>query len=87
MTTRKKTKDQKKADRRRVFLVVVDDSKELHQALYFACKRAYLLMASVIALHWSGGIPALIGVVSRWLKKPAKKRNNCSARIANGCMN
>ncbi len=63
MTTRKKTKDQKKADKRRVFLVVVDDSKELHQALYFACKRAISVNGRVALLrcigqaefqHWIG---------------------------------
>ncbi len=63
MTTGKKTKDQKKADKRRVFLVVVDDSKELHQALYFACKRAISVNGRVALLrcigqaefqHWIG---------------------------------
>lgn len=63
MTTRKKTKDQKKSDKRRVFLVVVDDSKELHQALYFACKRAISVNGRVALLrcigqaefqHWIG---------------------------------
>lgn len=63
MTTRKKTKDHKEADKRRVFLVVVDDSKELHQALYFACKRAISVNGRVALLrcigqaefqHWIG---------------------------------
>ena len=68
MTTRKKpiakTKSVKKqADKRRVFLVVVDDSEELHQALYFACKRANSVNGRVALLrcigqaefqHWIG---------------------------------
>jgi hypothetical protein len=56
MTVRKTSKNQKDTDKRRVFLVVVDDSDELHQALYFACKRAISVNGRValLALHRSG---------------------------------
>lgn len=63
MTVRKTSKNQKDTDKRRVFLVVVDDSDELHQALYFACKRAISVNGRVALLrcigqaefqHWIG---------------------------------
>ena len=49
MTERRKT--QKGKEVRRVFLVVVDDSEELHQALYFACQRAKSLNGRVALMH------------------------------------
>ena len=63
MTVRNTSKNQKDTDKRRVFLVVVDDSDELHQALYFACKRAISVNGRVALLrcigqaefqHWIG---------------------------------
>ncbi|MCE2516764.1 MAG: universal stress protein [Alphaproteobacteria bacterium] len=47
----------------RVFLVVIDDSEELHQALYYACRRAARVDARIALLycippaefqHWAG---------------------------------
>lgn len=35
----------------RVFLVVVDDSEELHQALYYACRRANRLNGRIALMH------------------------------------
>ena len=35
----------------RVFLVVVDDSEELHQALYFACRRAKRLNGRIALMY------------------------------------
>ncbi len=35
----------------RVFLVVIDDSDELHQALYYACRRAANLDGHVALMH------------------------------------
>ncbi|XDZ66147.1 universal stress protein [Alphaproteobacteria bacterium LSUCC0684] len=35
----------------RVFLVVVDDSEELHQALYYACRRAKRLKGKIALMH------------------------------------
>ena len=35
----------------RVFLVVVDDSEELHQALYYAARRAKRLNARIALMH------------------------------------
>lgn len=35
----------------RVFLVVIDDSEELHQALYYACRRAVRLDGHVALMH------------------------------------
>ena len=46
---RKSSKEQNQAPR--VFLVVVDDSEELHQALYFACCRARRLKGRVALMH------------------------------------
>ena len=49
MNAGKKTKT-KETDYR-VFLVVVDDSEELHQALYYACRRAKRLKGKVALMH------------------------------------
>ena len=47
----------------RVFLVVIDDSEELHQALYYACRRAARLDGRIALMycippaefqHWAG---------------------------------
>ena len=47
----------------RVFLVVIDDSDELHQALYYACRRAVRLDGHIALMycippaefqHWAG---------------------------------
>ena len=47
----------------RVFLVVIDDSEELHQALYYACRRAASLDGHIALMycippaefqHWAG---------------------------------
>ncbi len=47
----------------RVFLVVIDDSEELHQALYYACRRAVSLDGHIALMycippaefqHWAG---------------------------------
>ena len=44
-------KSQKGQEDRRVFLVVVDESEELHQALYFACRRAKRLKGRIALMH------------------------------------
>ena len=41
--------------KRRVFLVVVDESSEFHQALYFACMRAKSVHGRVALLRCVGG--------------------------------
>ena len=46
---------QKAALKRRVFLVVVDESNEFHQALYFACMRAKSVHGRVALLRCVGG--------------------------------
>ena len=43
-------KDNKETDYR-VFLVVVDDSEELHQALYYACRRVRRLEGKIALMH------------------------------------
>ena len=43
-------KSQKGQEDRRVFLVVIDDSEEVHQALYFACRRAKRLKGRIALL-------------------------------------
>ena len=47
----KRRKSQKGQEDRRVFLVVVDDSDEMHQALYFACRRAKRLKGRIALMH------------------------------------
>jgi len=63
MANSKKTTPKKGNDKRRVFLVVVDESSEFHQALYFACKRPLSVNGRVALLrcvspaefqHWIG---------------------------------
>ncbi len=53
----------KKESQDRVFLVVIDDSDELHQALYYACRRAKRLDGRILLAycilptefqHWAG---------------------------------
>jgi nucleotide-binding universal stress UspA family protein len=50
-------------DPERVFLAVIDDSEELHQALYYACRRAKRLKGRIALMycvlpaefqHWAG---------------------------------
>ena len=48
MVSRKKTST---TEKRRVFMVVVDNSEELHQALYFACMRAKSINGRVALMH------------------------------------
>ena len=56
-------KKQTKASAPRVFLVVIDDSEELHQALYYACQRAASIDGHIALMycippaefqHWAG---------------------------------
>jgi len=44
-------KTSKKQEAQRVFLVVVDDSEELHQALYYAGRRAARLDGHIALMH------------------------------------
>lgn len=44
-------KTSKKQEAQRVFLVVVDDSEELHQALYYAGRRAARLNGHIALMH------------------------------------
>lgn len=37
--------------KRRVFLVIVDDTEELHQALYYACRRAININGRIALMH------------------------------------
>jgi nucleotide-binding universal stress UspA family protein len=45
------TKKIKKDKENRVFLVVVDDSEEMHQALYYACQRAIRLNGRIALMY------------------------------------
>ena len=56
-------KSKKDDKNNRVFLVVIDDSEELHQALYYACRRATRLDGKIALMysippaefqHWAG---------------------------------
>ena len=56
-------KKQTKTSAPRVFLVVIDDSEELHQALYYACQRAASIDGHIALMycippaefqHWAG---------------------------------
>ncbi|NDA07792.1 MAG: universal stress protein [Alphaproteobacteria bacterium] len=49
--TKAEKKSSVKIEPVRVFLVVVDDSEELHQALYYACRRAKRLKGKIALMH------------------------------------
>lgn len=60
---KKKVSKKTKAKDHRVFLVVIDSSEELHQALYYACRRAMRLDGRIALMycippaefqHWVG---------------------------------
>ena len=51
MTKKQRRKNQKGAEEKRFFLVVIDESPELHQALYFACRRAKRQKGSIALMY------------------------------------